>query len=93
MAIVSLTPQAATVQGFQLSSSADMWTALTWLSGHGYTGNIAYGQRGGTDTWWLTFTNGGTSYAATVGDWVVVENSSVASVCKASVFANLYAVT
>lgn len=94
MAIVNLTPIAETVQGFQLVTAADMWTSLTWLAANGYDGNVQYG--GGT--WTLTFRVAGDTYpretySATIGDWCIIRNGTIATVCPAENFAALYTVT
>lgn len=93
--LIGVTPKAVTVQGYQLQSSQDMHDALAYLSGlaQPYTGSINRGDSGQGVTWWLTFVNvHGTGFTAELNDWVILENGSVATVCRAVDFDTFYAV-
>lgn len=98
--LVALTRNAETVQGFQLQSQADMVTALGYLApgggiaGAGYSGQITQQNSGtaGSVVWqmWLNNAAANTSQIAMVGDWVILENNTLASVCKQGNFSSLY---
>lgn len=92
--LVNLTPVAATIQGFQVTSPVDMLTALTYLTDHGYTGNINCQNANGAVTWSLGIydTNQNTSQTAYVDDVIVIENGSTATVVPAAKFTSLYTV-
>lgn len=96
----TLTRNAETVQGFQIQAPADMFTALSYLApgggitGAGYTGTINQQNTGtsGSVVWTLLLNNitTNTSAFASIGDWIILENNSLASVCKEANFASLY---
>lgn len=93
MALVSITRKTVTLQGFQLTSPADMVTALNYLAGGNYTGSINCQRPSGTVIWelWIQQSNGtGGSQKAGINDWIVIENNSIAKTVSAADFANLY---
>lgn len=93
-ALVNLTPVAATIQGYQITSPADMLTALTYLTDHAYTGIINCRIVNEAAEWSLAIydTNQNTSQTAYVNDVIVIENGSTATVVPADKFASLYTV-
>lgn len=90
--LVTITAKTATLQGFELSSATDMFTALQYLSGLGYTGVINCQLIGGNTTWSMGLynTQQNSSQMAYVNDWVVLENGAIANVCPAANFPTLY---
>lgn len=98
--LVTLTRNSETVQGFQLQAPQDMFTALAYLApgggivGAGYTGTINQKNDGtaANVTWELllhdiiTNLNG----YAYIGDWIILENNTLASIVKQANFATLY---
>jgi hypothetical protein len=91
---------AATLQGFQIQSQADMNTALTYLAagggitGTGYTRSVDLRQPGGTNTPLVCSLSivdaNGIQQLAFVNDWIILANNTVATVCKVANFAGLY---
>lgn len=94
MALVSLTRQAQTLQGYQLLTPEDMVAALKYLLAGGYTGSINVTKNTST-VWqmWLQHTATGTSQSALINDWIVVENNAIARVVPAANFAAQYTTT
>lgn len=94
MAIVTLTPVAVTVQGWQLVTRDDMFTALKWLTDNGYSGHVNGSYVNPATQWSLSFAenagNVGSTYTAYIGDWVTVKNGAVAEVVTAAVKSSLY---
>lgn len=92
--LVNLTANATALQGFQLTSSSDMLTALSYLTGQGYTGVINCQLINGTITWSLGLydTKQNTSQTGYINDVIVIKNNSTATVVPAAKFASLYTV-
>jgi hypothetical protein len=96
----TITRNAETVQGFQIQAPADMMTALTYLApgggitGTGYTGTINQTSTGTSASvaWTLLINNTSTNTSAfaSIGDWIILENNTLASVCKEANFSTLY---
>lgn len=91
--LITISAKSVGLQGYQLTDSADMLAALTYMSGLGYTGVINCQIINGSVKWSMNFYNTAqnSSQVAQVGDWIVLENGSIASVCPAANFATLYA--
>ena len=94
--LITITRVAEAIQGFQLQANTDMFTALAYLTTNlGYVGNVnSFIDGTGKPQWQLTIqstTRQGTQGIAIIGDWVILENNAVASICPASQFASLYA--
>jgi hypothetical protein len=93
--LVPLFNQTTTLQGFQITSQADMLTALGYLAsgggvtGAGYTGQINLQTANSTNTWSLNLydVTNNHSQTAMVGDWIILTNNTVAVVCKSANFA------
>lgn len=88
--LVDVTRKTETIQAYQLESADDMFAALKYVSAGNYSGSVNYSKEG--DRWNLLLTNtvSGTSAYAFILDWIIIENSSIASVCKASDYTNLF---
>ena len=96
--LVNLTRVAETIQGFQITSYADMATALNYiggLTGFQYSGNINMINVNGTLTWQLQLNNqtNNSSSLALVNDIIIIENNALVSVCKEANFSSLYTVS
>jgi hypothetical protein len=94
-AVVALTPKTVTIQGFQLLAPEDMLTALTYLTGQGYTGQLSASLEGGTVKWSLGLYSElrGTGQTAYIDDWIILSNGTTALVCAANQFSTFYTVT
>lgn len=88
MAVVTLTRQAVSLQGFELTGPDAMLTAAKALGNLGYTTRL--NCKASTWTFNLDRING-PSQTAAVGDWVVLENGTTAFIVTATEFASLYA--
>jgi hypothetical protein len=96
--LVTLTPITATIQGFQIQVPADMLTALQYISPSGGLNSTAYGgtvnsqNSSGTATWTLLINNtqANTSQTAKIGDYIILTNNSIVTVCPQASFASLY---
>ena len=89
--LVNVTRQAEALQGYQLLAADDMYAALKYIQPGGYSGNVAVDATG---TWSMVFqsnSQNSQSAIAHINDWIIIENSSIASVCPAAKFGNLYA--
>jgi glutamate dehydrogenase/leucine dehydrogenase len=92
--LVPLFNQTTTLQGFQITSQADMLTALGYLAngggvtGVGYTGQINLQTAGSTNTWSLNIYDVANNHSQTalVSDWIILTNNTVAVVCKSANF-------
>lgn len=87
--LLTLARQTETIQGYQLTSQTDMLTALTYITAGGYIGQISYTDQ---STWLLYIQNASlnTHATATIGDWIIIENNAVVTVCPQDKFASLY---
>lgn len=89
--LFTVTRQAETIQAYQLTSADDMHTALKYIQPGGYSGAV---QVDATGTWSMYFQSTSAAntqlYSAKINDYVIIENNSLASVCPASKFGNLY---
>lgn len=74
-----------------LNTYSDMADVLNYLIGIGYTGNISASANG----WELWFQSAAqnTSWNATIGDWIIVKNNSIASSVQAAQAGSLYTTT
>lgn len=92
MALVNLTRETETLQGYQLTSSQDMVAALEYLSAGGYTGTVNITKPGSTVVrqMWLQHVSSNTSQSANVGDWIVIKNNAIATVVPQAQFASQY---
>lgn len=92
--LVNLTRQGVTLQGFRLVTRDDMWTAFCWLTDNGYRGNInAYGET--APSWNMSFARApaGDSQVGYLGDWIVLEAGTQATIYTETVFNSLFTVT
>jgi hypothetical protein len=91
-ALIPITAKATSLQGFQIVTRDDMWTALSWLSDNGYTGAITrYTSGTGTAAWSLSFADAtGTSQVAILGWWIVLENNAQARAYSDTMFHSLF---
>lgn len=91
--LIPLTRQATTLQGFQLVTRDDMWSALAWLSDNGYTGTVTrYTTNTGVAAWSLSFADThGASQVGVLTDWIVLENNSQARTYTDAVFRTMFA--
>lgn len=88
--LVSVSRKAEAIQGYQLLTQDDMFAALKYIVAGGYSGNVTVDATG---TWALFFQSTSANNQMAVGhvnDWVIIENNSIASICPASKFGNLY---
>ena len=94
--LIGIDAKASTLQGYQLESSQDMHDALAYLSVQAapYTGSINCQLVDVVMTWWLVLVSphGVGNINAYVGDWIIVENGTAASVCRAADFDTFYTV-
>lgn len=92
MALVNLSRQQDTLQGYQLTTPQDMVAALAYLAQGNYTGHINCSLSGSTPVWTMGLTSPSQTAAqsAQIGDWIVIRNSAIATVVPADQFANLY---
>lgn len=94
MALVNITRKPSALQGYQLATPGDMYTALEYLSSRGYVGAVSCLRNGSGLLWQFSLqTNSGTgAQSGALGDWIVIENDSVASIVPAAKAAALYTV-
>jgi hypothetical protein len=95
MALVTITANAVTLQGYQLTAYTDMLTALNYLvtlSNSPYTGLVQVTNPAGTPVWSLNLynTKQNTSQTGYIGDHIILQNNAVATVCPAAQYASLY---
>jgi hypothetical protein len=97
--LVNLQQIATEIQGYQIQAPVDMFTALQYVSENltntSYTGSVS-NNRNGTDLVYQLLINNvvnNTSAVALVGDYIIIKNNALVSVCKSSDFASLYATT
>lgn len=94
MPLQNITRKPSVLQGYPLNAVADMTIALDYLKTRGYVGNVTLFNSGGTPSWLLTLqlSSGGPGSVATgvIGDWVVIENDSIATIVPAAKAAALY---
>lgn len=94
--LINLAPKEQTLQGYELATPGDMFSALQYVAAGGYAGTINLTLDGaGQQTWqlWVNNATNSTSQAAAIGDWIVLENNSIARVVPAAQFANRYTTT
>ena len=94
MALINVTATATTRQGFHLVTVDDMWAALKWFATHNYTGNINVYTVGATPTYSLSFAPipPAGSETVVIGDWIIIENGTIATACTAANFPALYSI-
>lgn len=81
MALINLTRKAETLQGFQINTRDDMWTALAWLSDKGYpNGNVNFDVTANGVVWQLNFNNNQMGQVARFTDWIILQNNQRATV-------------
>jgi hypothetical protein len=84
MPIITVTRKPASLQAFQLTSQAEMNTALIYLSTRGYSGEVACGKNtDGSVRWAIIIRADSGNTAQQIGnitDWLVVENDSIATI-------------
>lgn len=92
MPLITVTRKPSVLQGFQLTTSADMQVALEYLSTRGYLGSISSQRVSNTVTWMLTlYSDSGTgAQSAGINDWLVIENDAIATLLTAEDAAALY---
>jgi hypothetical protein len=92
--LINVTRKPVTTQAFQLTAQTDMNTALIYLSTRGYSGEVACGKNAdGSVRWALiirTDTGNNLQQIGNIGDWVVIENDSIATIFTAAKAAVLY---
>lgn len=95
MALVTITRKPSTLQGYQLTSPADMTTALDYLKTRGYSGSVTQSKSGATTIWTMTLQSdtGSNGQSGLIGDWVVIENDQIASIVPAAKAAAMYQVS
>lgn len=91
---VTVTRKPSTIKAVQLATDVDMHTALSYVTGLGgnYSGMVQVQNTAGTMTWQLLINNAtnNASAFANIGDYVIIENNALVSICKAADFPNLY---
>jgi hypothetical protein len=93
MPLVNISRKASTLQAYQLSTPADMVTALAYLTARGYVGSISAYMSGAVLVWQLNLqlaNNSGQAMSGITNDWVVIENDSIATVVPAAKATTLY---
>lgn len=88
--LITVTRQAETLQAYQLTSADDMHAALKYIQPGGYSGSVSVDATG---TWTMAFSStsqNAQSYMGKINDYVIIENNTLASVCPAAKFGNLY---
>lgn len=81
MALVNLVRKTETLQGFQINTRDDMWTALAWLADKGYpNGDVNFNVTPSGITWQLSFNNNTQGQVAKFTDWIVLQNNQRATV-------------
>lgn len=96
MALVNLARKTETLQGFELATRDDLWAALAWLSENGYNqGTVTFYIEGPVDAqtvgWQISVSdNYGTTQVGHIGDWIVLQNNSRATIHPPSVAAGLF---
>lgn len=96
MALINVTRKPVTTQGYQLTGPSDMLAALDYLKTRGYSGTInAYKSDGVNTVWQLTIhadSGAQVPQSGATGDWVIIENDTIASILPAAKAAVLYQV-
>ena len=89
MPLVTITRKAEALQSYKLNSPGDMVAALLYMVPGGYSGNVGVGTDG---VWGMTFSNANANVgqAARIGDYIIVTNGVLASVCTEADYAILY---
>jgi hypothetical protein len=95
MALTTLTRQTETIQGIELKGPPDMLTVLQNIGGFTasvYSGSVQMNNNAGTITWQLLINNttANNSAFAVVGDWVIIENHAIVTVCKAADYPSMF---
>jgi hypothetical protein len=95
MALVTITANAVTLQRYQLVAYTDMITALNYLvtlAASPYTGIVQVTNPAGTPIWSMNLynTKQNTSQTAYIGDYIILQNNTTATVCPAAQYASLY---
>lgn len=92
---VTVTRKPSTIKAVQLATDIDMHTALAFVTGLGagnYSGMVQVQNVNGTSTWQLLINNAtnNASAFANIGDYVIIENNALVSICKQADYANIY---
>lgn len=93
MPLINVTRKTVTVQAYQLTSQAEMVAALDYLSNGNYAGMIQLSKNGqGQKIWTMILQNlaGSTQQQGAINDWVVIENSAIATIRTPTEFAAMY---
>lgn len=96
MALVNITRKPVSLQGYQLTSPTDMLAALSYLSSRGYSGGVNCFKQAGNTVWQMSLVGDVAGLGAqmgNVGDWIVIENDTVASIISATKAAQIYQLT
>jgi hypothetical protein len=91
--LITVTAKAVTIQRYRLETQQDMLDALTFLSGleQPYGGSINRNVIDGVAAWWLTLTNPhGTGYTGYIGDSIILENGTAATICRQQDYDTFY---
>lgn len=91
--LVPITAKAVTLERYQLESQQDMVDALNYLSQQAqpYTGSINCQIMDGVMTWWLTLVSPhGVGYTGYVGDSIILENGTAATIIRAQDYDTFY---
>lgn len=91
--LITITANTTSLQGYQLTSYSDMISALSYLVGltsSPYSGQVAYNYT--TAAWSLSLynTKQNINQTGNVGDWVILQNNTTATICPQAQFAALY---
>lgn len=92
---VTVTRKPTNLKAVQLLTASDMHSALeyvTALTAGTYSGMVQSTNTAGTITWQLLINNttNNASAFAVIGDYIIIENQALVSVCKAADFPNIY---
>lgn len=91
--LVNITAKAVTLQRYQLETQQDMIDALSYLSGlaQPYSGSINRQLLDGQFQWWLTLISPhGVGYTGYIGDSIILENGTAATIVKAADYDTFY---
>jgi hypothetical protein len=87
--LTPVTRKAETLQQFQLLSGQDMFSALDYIKGGGYTGHINL-DSSGVYTLGITAPGQTTSQSARINDYIIIKNGAIAEVNTPAQFSANY---
>lgn len=93
MTLVDITRKPVALQGFQLTSESAMVSALAYLAPKGYSGGVNCFKNDNNVVWQMSLQSDTNSLGAqigNIGDWIVVENDTLATIVPAAKAAELY---